>query len=225
MYNRRSMIVLLTAAAACFLLSLTSLFGGASPQGKAKPAPPRATVTINSGFDISSDGLEPYVDGQSGVAAQVATAGSYDMILDLSKSSRHFNVAGMYSTGYYITIRQIGNMLAGETRWTRAHFYVEPQFKGTTVFNWCGDLNFTPPAGVTLLQTTNSCNNGDYLVSATCNLFDDASNQCTDWTFSTLDPLDPYSIHINPISALVQATRTTKLLGNYRTSFQLHVQR
>jgi len=243
MFNMKSRIMLMKASSICMLFSLTCLLGGdqfgaAAAQGKAKPAPsPRASVTINSGFDISDDGSGTYVDGQSGVAAQIFTAGSYDMTLDLRQGSRprSFNVSAecldgcdsnrIYSSGYYITIRQIGNMQEDETKWTRAHVYVEPQIKGTTVFSWCGDLNFTPPAGVTLLQTTNSCSYSDYLVSATCNAYD-SSKGCTDWTVSTVDDRDPEGLHVAPNSGLSQSiSRTMNLLGLYRTSFQLHVQR
>jgi len=228
--------VSICAFAACLLLVFICGSGGAAPQAKGKPAPaPRATVTIVAGSDIYPDRNEAYVDGLDKVAAQIFTAGSYDMTLDLINSSRFFNVTMVdpddqgaihtYASGYYITIRQIGNMLLDETKWTRAHVYVEHQIRGTTVFSWCGGLDFTPPAGVTLLDTTNTCGGSDFLVSAKCNQFIDGKG-CTDWTVSTSDGLDPEETHVAPLSMLTYTWKSvTERSGPFRTSFQLHVQR
>ena len=92
----RFRILLATATAVCLLLSLTCLLGEdqigtAAAQGKGKPAP-RASVTIDSGFDISADGLGTYVDGRSGVDAQIWAGGSEDLTLNLNNSKRYFNV-------------------------------------------------------------------------------------------------------------------------------------
>ncbi|RPI27102.1 MAG: hypothetical protein EHM61_09605 [Acidobacteria bacterium] len=222
---------LATAVICCLLFAAAVPSAQAQSKGKPSPNP-KVSVEILPYWNVEGDqpametidgqeqflGWQPYKDGVDGVEAQIWAGGSEDMTLRLYDSPRRFRAgyscwnptggtpscqgAPDPNTGWFINIRQIGNMAEGETLLTDAHIAVEPAKSSLTSFNWCG---------------SGTCQGSGFLVSV--------QKDATGWTVSSVDPTSFFGGSVVPIAGLTRRTsRTTQFLGLYQLTFQLRIE-